>query len=107
MYGAAVYGFSQLGRETKSSDFNQRLTFWLSVFLVFLYGRALVFIYGTSFALLSGNHSPTRLIFTLTPLLIESGWVVGLKRVQKGDVFKTTQQVIVDMETGEILKEMA
>lgn len=106
LYVAHLYGFSQLAKESEIAKFNQRLLFWLSVFLIFWYGKTLLFLYQTSALLLTGSLSPTKLIGSLLPLGFEAFGLIQLKRAQKEKANPNTQQVLVNADTGEILKEM-
>ena len=113
IYMAHLYGFSRLATESERTHFNQRLLFWLSCFVVFLYGRGLVWIYGGSTWVVQGVLTPTQLLLPLAPLAVESFCLIGLKRAQKGVLISpqvtasdSTPTVVIDMDTGEILKEM-
>lgn len=107
LYGAHFYGFSQLAKEVDVTKFNQRLLFWLKIFLIFFYGKGLLFIYGNSVSLLVGDYSPSKLIGSLISLGLECFWLIRLKQAQKETEPSKTQQVLIDEKTGEILKEMA
>ena len=108
IYMGQLYGFFRLVEEETEDLFEKRLSFWLKIFLIFFYGKGFVFTFNVADNILFGTLSPTKLLVTLIPFIVESIFILKLNQKPHQPLNPVRKaRLIIDGRTGEIRKKMS